>query len=174
MNECKNQISILRNILQKSNDKHLIDYVFKKILPEIFDFYMENYINPNIIYSIDDCYKLYFTDLYNELSKNYNLTTQDTLIFRKKYERVIYIIKLLKDKNIYVKDYKKEAIRILLTPNITNYSMYIDNLYLNKNRKSKKCSNCNKYHTNCNEKIRSVSCTLRAAGLMIFATNLLS
>ena len=133
MNEYKNGISILRNILQKSNDQDLIDYVFKKILPEIFDFYMENYINPNIIYNINNCYKLYFTDLYNELSKNYKLTTHDTLIFRKKYERVNYSIKLLKDKNMYIKDYKKEAIKILLTPNIKNYSMYIDNFYLNMN-----------------------------------------
>ena len=153
MNEYKNRISILRNILQKSNDQDLIDYAFKNILPEIFDFYMENYINPNIIYNIDNCYRLYFTDVYNELSKNYKLTTQDTLIFRKKYERVNYVIKLLKDKNIFLKDYKKEAIKILLTPNIQNYSMYIDNFYLNKNRKSKKCDNCNKYHTKCIEKI---------------------
>ena len=134
MNEYKNRTSILRNILQKSNDRDLIDYVFKKILPEIFDFYMENYINPNIIHNIDNCYKLYYTDLYNELSKNYKLTTQDTLIFRKKYKRVNYIIKLLKDKNIYVKDNQKEAIKILLTPNIKNYSMYIDNFDLNMNR----------------------------------------
>ena len=49
MNEYKNQIFILRNILQKSNDRDLIGHVFKKILPEIFDFYIENYINPNII-----------------------------------------------------------------------------------------------------------------------------
>ena len=129
MNEYKNRISILRNILQKSHDQDLIDYVFKKILPEIFDFYMENYINPNIIYNIDNCYKLYFTDLYNELSKNYKLTAQDNLIFRKIDKRVNYIIKLLKDKNIYVKDSKKEAIKILITPNIQNYSMYIDNFY---------------------------------------------
>ena len=114
---------------------------------------MENYINPNIIYNIDNCFKLYFNDLYNELSKNYKLTTQNTLIFRKKYERVNYIIKLLKDKDVCVKDYKNEAVRILLTPNIKNYRTYIDNFYLNKNRKSKKCLNCNKYHTNCNEKI---------------------
>ena len=138
MNEYKNQISILRNILQKSNDRDLIDYVFKKILPEIFYFYMENYINPYIIYNIDNCYKLYYTDLYNELSKDYKLTTQDTLIFRNKYERVNYIIKLLKNRNISVKDYKKEAIKILLTPNIKNYSMYIDNFYLNMNRTVKK------------------------------------
>ena len=153
MNEYKNRISILRNISQKSNDRDLIDYVFKKILPEIFDFYMENYINPNIIYNIDNCYKLYYSDLYNELSKNYKLTNHDALIFRKKYERVNYIIKLSKDKNVFLKDYKKEAIKILLTPNVKNYSMYIDNLYLNKNRKSKKCDNCNKYHTKCIEKI---------------------
>ena len=112
MNEYKNQISILRNILQKSNDKHLIDYVFKKVLPNIFDFYMENYINPNIMYNIDNSYKKYYADLYNELSKSYKMTTQDALVFRKKYERVNYIIKLLKDENIYVKDYKKEAIKI--------------------------------------------------------------
>ena len=153
MNECKNQISILKNILQKSNDRDLIYHVFKKILPNIIDFYMENYINQNIIYNIDNCCKLYYTDLYNELSKNYKLTTQDALIFRKKYERVNYIIKLLKDKNIYVKDYKKEAINVLLIPNIKNYSMYIDNFYVNKSRKSKKCDNCNKYHTKCSEKI---------------------
>ena len=57
MNEYKNRISILRNILQKSNYQDLIDCVFKKNLPDIFDFYMENYIIPNIIYNIDNCYK---------------------------------------------------------------------------------------------------------------------
>ena len=118
-------------ILQKSNDQDLIDHVFKKILPEIFDFYLENYINPNLIYNIDNCYTLYYPDLYNELSKFYKLATQGTLIFRKKYERVNYIIKLLKDKNINTKDYKKEAIKILLTPNIKNYSMHIDNIEKN-------------------------------------------
>ena len=56
MNEYKNQISILRNILRKSNDRDLIDYIFKKILPNVFDL-MENYINSNIIYNIDNCYK---------------------------------------------------------------------------------------------------------------------
>ena len=75
---------------------------------------MENYINPNIIYNIDNCNKLYYPDLYNELSKFYKLANQDLLIFRKKYEQVNYIIKLLKDKNINTKDYKKEAIKILL------------------------------------------------------------
>ena len=154
MNEYKNRISILRNILQKSNDKYLIDHVFKTILPEIFDFYMENYITPNIIYNIDNCYKLYYPDQYNELSKNYKMATQDTLIFRRKYERINYIFKLLKNVNVNVKDYKKEAIKVLLTPNIKNYSMYIDNFYLNINRQSKKCDNCDKYNSNCDEKYK--------------------
>ena len=79
-------------------------------------------------------YRIYIIHLYNELSKFYKLATQDTLIFRKKYDRVNYLIKLLKDKNIRVKDYKKELIKILLTPNVKNYSMYIDNFYLNMNR----------------------------------------
>ena len=29
-----------------------------------------------ILYIIDNCYKLYYANLYNELSKNYKLTTQ--------------------------------------------------------------------------------------------------
>ena len=118
MKEYKNQISILRNNFKKSNDRDLIDHVFKKILPNIFDFYMENYIDSNIFYNIDNYYKLYYTDQYNELSKFYKLKTQNTLIFRKKCERGNYIIKLLKDKNVCVKDYKNEAIKILLFPNI--------------------------------------------------------
>ena len=92
----------------------------------------------NIYDNIDNCYKLYYPDLYNELSKFYKLAARDTLILRKKYERVNYINKLLKDKNIYVKDYKKESIKFLLTPNIKNYSMHIDNFYLNMNRIVKK------------------------------------
>ena len=92
MNEYKNRISILRNILQKSNDQYLIDYVFKKILPEIFDFYMKNYIGSNIIYNIDNCYKLYYTDLYNELSKNYKLATRHTLISRKNTNELIILL----------------------------------------------------------------------------------
>ena len=53
---------------------------------------MENYINPNIIYNIDSCYKLYHTDLYNELSKFYELATQDTLISRKKMKELIILL----------------------------------------------------------------------------------
>ena len=53
---------------------------------------MENYINPNIIYIIDNCYKLYYTDLYNELSKFYKLTTQNTLIFRKNTNELIILL----------------------------------------------------------------------------------
>ena len=47
MKEYKNRISTLRNKFKKSTDQDLIDHVFKKLLPEIFNFYIENYINPN-------------------------------------------------------------------------------------------------------------------------------
>ena len=55
----KNNIFILRNI-HKSNDTELIDYTFKKILPKIFNYYIEHRNTNKIIYNIDDCYKLYF------------------------------------------------------------------------------------------------------------------
>ena len=38
MNEYKNQISTLRNILEKENDRDLIDYVFKKFYPKYLIF----------------------------------------------------------------------------------------------------------------------------------------
>ena len=53
---------------------------------------MENYINPNIIYNIDNCFKLYYPDQYNELSKNYKMTTQDALISRKNMKELIILL----------------------------------------------------------------------------------
>ena len=53
---------------------------------------MENYSNPNIIYNIDNCSKLYYINLYNELSKNYKLTNQDALIFRKNMSVLIILL----------------------------------------------------------------------------------
>ena len=49
-----NNIFILRNI-HKSNDEELIGYTFKKILPEIYDYYKEN--RNREIYNIDNCYQ---------------------------------------------------------------------------------------------------------------------
>ena len=77
----QNKISILRNILKNSDNKNLTDHVFKQILPEIYNFYKENRNKQIIIYIIDNCYKLYHKNLYDELSK---LTTLDKLIFRKR------------------------------------------------------------------------------------------
>ena len=105
----QNKISILRIILKNSDDDDLIDYNFKKILPEIYTFYKENRNKQIIIYNIDNCYEKYCRNLYDELSKIYKLTTLDKLIFRKKYDRLNYIIKLLKEKNIRLDDYKQEA-----------------------------------------------------------------
>ena len=47
----------------------------------------------------------------------------------------------------------KKKPKNFINPNIKNYSTYIDNFYLNMNRTVKRCLNCNKYHTKCNEKI---------------------
>ena len=143
----KNNIFILRNI-HKSNDDELIEYTFKKILPKIFDYYMENRCKE--IYNIDNCYKKYFPNLYSQLSKKYNLTDLAKLIYRKNtYNKTDYIIKLLKDKNIKLDNYRDEAKKILSIENIKNYSLYIDEKYLNKKRIKKICANCNKYHYSC-------------------------
>ena len=145
----KNNIFILRNI-HKSNDNELIDYTFKKILPKIFDYYKE-YRNTNkIIYNIDNCYKKYFHNLYLDLLEIYNLSDLTKLIYRKNnYNKIDYIIKLLKEKNVKLENYREEAKKILAIENIKNYSLYIDEKYLNKERIKKICTNCNKYHYGC-------------------------
>ena len=61
----KNNIFILRNI-HKSNDEELIDYTFKKILPQIYNYYKKHRNTNEIIYNIDNCYKKYFPNLYFE------------------------------------------------------------------------------------------------------------
>ena len=127
----KNNIFILRNI-HKSNDNKLIDYTFEKILPKIFNYYKEN--RNKEIYNIDNCYKKYFPNLYLELSGIYNLTDLSKLIHRKNnYNKIEYIIKLLKEKNIKLDNYRQEAKDILSIENIKNYSLYIDEKYLKKN-----------------------------------------
>ena len=145
----KNNIFILRNI-HKSNDDELIDYTFEKILPKIFDYYKENRNTNEIIYNIDNCYKEYYPNLYLELLGLYNLSDLTKLIYRKNnYKKIEYIIKLLKDKNVKVENYREEAKKILSIENIKNYSLYIDEKYLNKVRIRKICADCNKYHYGC-------------------------
>ena len=145
----KNNIFILRNI-HKSNDVELIDYTFKKILPKIYNYYKENRNTNQIIYNIDNCYKKYFPNLYLELLGMNNLSDLATLIYRKNnYKKIDYIIKLLKEKNVKLENYRKEAKNISSIENIKNYSLYIDEKYLNKERIRKICTDCNKYHYGC-------------------------
>ena len=145
----KNNIFILRNI-HKSNDDELIDYTFEKILPKIFDYYKENRNTNEIICNIDNCYKKYFPNLYLDLLGLYNLSDLSKLIYRKNnYKKIEYIIKLLKDKNVKVENYREEAKKILSIENIKNYSLYIDEKYLNKKRIRKICLDCNRYHYGC-------------------------
>ena len=145
----KNNIFILRNI-HKSNDDESIDYTFEKILPKIFDYYKENRNTNEIIYNIDNCYKKYFPNLYLDLLDIYNLSDLSKLIYRKNtYNKIDYIIKLLKDKKVKVENYRQEAKKILDNKGIKNYSLYIDEKYLNKKRIRKICLDCNKYHYGC-------------------------
>ena len=128
----KNNMFILRNI-HKSNDEELIDYTFEKILPKIFNYYKEN--RNKEIYNIDNCYKKYYPNLYLELFDIYNLSELSKLIYRKNNQNKIeYIIKLLKEKNVDLKNYRQEANNILSIEFISNYSLYIDEKYLNKER----------------------------------------
>ena len=143
----KNNIFILRNI-HKSNDEELINYTSEKILPKIFNYYKEN--RNKEIYNIDNCYKKYYPNLYLELLEIYNLTDLSKLIYRKNnYNKIEYIIKLLKEKDVDLKKYREEAKKILAIENIKNYSLYIDEKYLNIKRIKKICINCNKYHYGC-------------------------
>ena len=126
----KNNIFILRNI-HKSNDEELIDYTFKKILPKIYNHYKEH--RNQEIYNIDNCYKKYFPNLYLELLEIYNLIDLTKLIYRKSnYNKIDYIIESLKEKNVKLENYRQEAKDILSIENISNYSLYIDENYLNK------------------------------------------
>ena len=57
------------------------------------------------------------------------------LIYRKNnYNKIEYIIKLLKEKNVDLNNYRQEAKIILSIENISNYSQYIDKTYLDKDR----------------------------------------
>ena len=106
----KNNTFILRNI-HKSNDEELIDYTFKKILPKIYNYYKEHRNTNKIIYNIDNCYKKYLPNLYLELlGMIANLSDLTKLIYRKNnYNKIDYIIKLLKEKNVEIKNYRDEA-----------------------------------------------------------------
>ena len=149
MTNYKNNIFILRNI-HKSNDDELIDYTFEKILPKIFDYYKENRNTNEIIYNIDNCYKKYFPNLYLDLLGIYNLSDLSKMIYRKNtYNKIDYIIKLLKDKNVKLENYREEAKKILNIKDIKNYSLYIDKKNLNRERFRKIWTDCNKYHYCC-------------------------
>ena len=65
----------------------------------------------------------------------YELSDLTKLIYRKNnYNKIDYIIKLLKEKNVKLENYREEAKNVLSFENIKNYSLYIDEKYLNKER----------------------------------------
>ena len=110
----------------------------KYYLKFIYNHYKEHRNTNKIIYNIDNCYKRYFPNLYLELLGLYNLSDLTKLIYRKNnYNKIDYIIKLLKEKNVKLENYREEAKNMLSIENIKNYSLYIDGKYLNKKRVKK-------------------------------------
>ena len=111
--------------------RNIFNNIISKILPLIFN---ENYENrDNKIYNIDNLFK-YFDKENCQLSKEKcEVKDNDKLIFRFRYHRLDYIINLLKEKGIILKDgetYKLIAQKILETPNIKSHSKYVDEKFV--------------------------------------------
>ena len=94
MNSDRNHIDLLRNIF-KNFDSNEFDHIIKNILTRIFNIY---YLERDIqLYNIDNAFKKYNMDMYDLLSKKYNLTKSKKIIsIKHKYDKKEYIINLLK------------------------------------------------------------------------------
>ena len=175
MDNYKNYINLIKSVLNNFTDLNYIQEFMEKILPLIFDEYLQN--RDNKIYNIYNLFRIYYKDKYELLKNKYDVTVNDKFIFRfRKYDKKEYIVNLLKKKNIALEDfknYKELAEDILKYPNISCYSKFIDekyldiyhniciNCYLNvpkynyKNNKTRLyCKNCKKegmiyYHKAC-------------------------
>ena len=116
--------------------RNIFNNVISKILPLIFNYFFEN--RNNKIYNIDNLSQYFDEKNYELLKEKYEVTDNDKLIFRfRRYHRLDYIINLLKEKEIILKDgetYKLIAQKILETPNIKNYSKYVDEEFICKNK----------------------------------------
>ena len=112
--------------------RNIFNNVISKILPLIFNEYYEN--RNNKIYNIDNLFKYFDKENYQLLKEKYEVKDNDKLMFGfRRYHRLDYIINLLKEKGIILKDgetYKLIAQKILETPNIKNYSKYIDEKFV--------------------------------------------
>ena len=116
-------IKLIRNIFNNA---------ISKILPLIFNEYYEN--RNNKIYNIDNLFKYFDKENCQLLKEKYEVTDNDKLILRfRRYLRLDYILNLLKEKGIILKDgetYKLIAQKILETPNFKNYSKYVDKKFV--------------------------------------------
>ena len=129
-------IEILKIILKNFDDQ--CDDIIKNILIKIFDIY---YLDRDIQkYNIDNAFKKYYMNMYNSLERKYILTTSKKLIFKKhRYDKREYILFLLKNNNINLKEeesYKSLVDEILNNNNIECYAKYINNYrsnHLDKN-----------------------------------------
>ena len=132
MDNYKNYINLIKSVLKNFTDLNYIPEFMEKILPLIFDEYLQN--RDNKIYNIDNLFRIYYKDKYELLKNKYDVIDNDKLIFRfRRYNKKDCIINLLKKKNISLEDfknYKKLAEDILKYPNISCYSKFIDEKYL--------------------------------------------
>ena len=72
MKSYKKYIDILRNISKNFSDSEEFDDIIKNILIKIFDvYYVERHIQ---LYNIDNVFKKYNINMYNLLSRKYQLT----------------------------------------------------------------------------------------------------
>ena len=90
MNSYKNYIDVLRNVLKNFDDNEFV-HTINKILIKIFDIY---YLERDIqLYNIDNVFRKYNMNMYNLLSRKYEMTKSKKLIFIKhKYDTKEYII----------------------------------------------------------------------------------
>ena len=142
MDDYKNYINLIKSVLKNFTDFNYIQEFMEKILPSIFDEYLQN--GDNKIHNIDNLFRIYYKDKYKLLKNKYDVKVNDKLTFRfRRYDKKEYIINLLKKKNIPLEDfknYKELAEYILKYPNISCYSKFIDEKYLDIHHNI--CINC--------------------------------
>ena len=153
MNSYKNYIDVLKHIL-KNFDGDEFDHIIKNILIKLFDIY---YLERDIqLYNIDNVFKKYNMNMYNQLFREYPLTKSKKLIFIKhKYDKREYMINLLKkNKNLILEDDEsyKSITNEILKSNIDCYTKHINDVCSNRLlTKRKKAIYC--YHSPCFKKV---------------------
>ena len=89
MDNYKNYINLIKSVLKNFTDLNYLQEFMEKILPLIFDEYLQN--RDNKIYNIDNLFRIYYKDKYEILKNKYYVTVNDKLIFRfRRYDKKEY------------------------------------------------------------------------------------